>query len=238
MFRSIRQRFNWTRNSRPGFSVICIYNNRQKLDKYLVRSLNTQTAPYEILAIDNTDGHIKSAPEVLNMAAKKARYDYLMFVHQDVELDSKNWLAKAQIDLNSLYCPGAAGVAGRSSEGFASSVSHGNPPTFTGPMRLQKPAQVQTLDGCLIIVPKKIFSKISFDEATIEGFYLYVVDYCLDLMRLGYRNYVLPHPVYHESTGPGDSSVYQKTLDNIINKHRKSVKVIYSTVGEWKTITS
>jgi hypothetical protein len=219
----------------PGFSVICVYNDRYKLNNYLIKSLNNQTAPYELLAIDNTEGQIKSAPNIFNETAKKAKYDYLMFVHQDVDLDSRDWLANVQKDLKSLFRLGAAGVAGKNRDGFAASVSHGSPPIFVGPVRLEKPVRVQTLDGCLVIVPKNIFKKISFDESTIEGWHLYVVDYCLDLARRGYWMYVLPQHIYHESTGPRDSKVYQKTLNNIINKHRDHVRVIYSTVGEWKT---
>ena len=94
---------------------------------------------------------------------------------------------------------------------------------------------VLTLDGCLIIVPRKIFEGISFDETTSNGWYLYVVDYCLDLTRLGYNIYVLPHQIYHESMGPYDCSVYEKARKNILEKHQTHTKMIYTTVGDWKT---
>jgi GT2 family glycosyltransferase len=235
VFRSIRQCLNRWYKAEKGFSIICAYNNRRKLNDYLIRSLSNQTVSYELFAIDNTNGKTISAAGILNVTARKAKYNYLMFVHQDVALDSKDWLANVQRELDSLSLLGAAGVAGNSENGLVASVSHGNPPAFVGTERLNQPVQVQTLDGCLMIVPRKIFQKISFDEITIEGWYLYAVDYCLDLARLGYRIYVLPHQIYHESTGPRDSSVYQKTLNNIITKHRSHTKIIYSTVGEWKT---
>jgi GT2 family glycosyltransferase len=235
VFRSLKQWINKRRRVKKGFSIICVYNNRRKLNDYLIRSLNHQTFPFEFLAIDNTQGEAISAARVLNKTAGKARYDYLMFVHQDVALDSKEWLANVRRDLDSLYRLGAAGVAGKSQNGLAASVSHGNPPFFVGPEKLNSPVQVQTLDGCLMIVPRKIFERLSFDETTLEGWYLYVVDYCLDLTRLGYRIYVLPHQIYHESTGPSDSSVYRKTLNKILEKHRSHTRMIYTTVGDWQT---
>ena len=211
--------------TKKGFSVICVYNNRQKLNDF----------PFESFMIDNTANNIKSAARILNETARKARYEYLMFVHQDVTLYSHTWLADAYKDLGTLQHLGSAGVAGKNENGLVASVTHGNPPFFVGPERLTSPIQVQTLDGCLMIVPLKIFRRISFDEKTIQGWYLYVVDYCLDLVRRGYRNYVLPHQIYHESTGPSDLRLYENTLNNIIQKHRSHTPMIYSTMGEWKT---
>jgi len=235
VFQSIRQRLLRGCKAEMGISIICAYNDRQKLTDYLIHSLNQQDGPFESLMIDNTRGDFTSAAGILNETARKAKYEYLMFVHQDVALDSNTWLANVQRDLGSLYRLGAAGVAGKSKHGLATSVSHGNPPFFVGPKRLLRPAQVQTLDGCLIIVPRKIFEGISFDETTSNGWYLYVVDYCLDLTRLGYNIYVLPHQIYHESMGPYDCSVYEKARKNIIEKHRTHTKMIYTTVGDWKT---
>jgi GT2 family glycosyltransferase len=235
MFWRIRKLFFRRRQAGKGFSIICVYNNKKKLDAYLIKSLEQQTVPFELITVDNTAENFRSVAPLLNEAAKNAKHDYLMFVHQDVALVSKDWLANVQGDLGFLYRLGAAGVAGKSKNGFAASVCHGNPPYFVGPKRLNRPVRVQTLDGCLMIVSRKVFERTSFDETTIEGWYLYVMDYCLDLTRLGYRIYVLPHQIYHESTGPSDRTVYQKTLKNIIEKHRKYTKMIYATLGEWKT---
>jgi glycosyltransferase involved in cell wall biosynthesis len=218
-----------------GFSVLCVYNNRQKFNDYLVTSLNRQTIPFELIAIDNTTGKFNSAAPLLNEAAKNAKYDYLMFAHQDVSLDSPKWLERVRKDLEKLYPFGAAGVAGKLDKEMLASVSHGNPPCFVGKIKLRKPARVQTLDGCLMIVPKETFLKMPFDEAAVDGWMLYVANYCLDLIRQGYRNYVLPHEVYHESTGCEDRDALQNVMTKIIARHQDHVKTIYTTVGTWKT---
>jgi len=225
------------KKSRPqkGFSVICVYNNREKLEKYLEQSLKKQTVPYELITIDNTTGKFHNAAPILNEAAKKARYEYLMFVHQDISLHSVEWLAKAVKDLEKIHQLGAAGVAGKRDEKILASVSHGNPPRFAGKKRLKKPVPVQTLDGCLMIVPKENFLKMPFDEAAVDGWMLYVTNYCLDLIRQGYRSYVLPHEVYHESTGCEDRAAIQNVMSKIIVRHKDHIKTIYTTVGTWKT---
>jgi len=218
-----------------GVSVICIYNSREKLEKYLLPSLEKQTSTYEMLAIDNTENIYKSAPAILNETAKKAKYTYLMFVHQDVALESSTWLEDVQRDISSLPGLGAAGVAGKNSMALFASVRHGVPPRKVNRKRFLIPLSVQTLDGCLMIVPKQVFEQVLFDEKTIESWYLYVANFCLDLKRQGYSCYVLPRWIYHESRGPKNRSYYLPTLQKVIEKHRDQVKVIYTTYGNWKT---
>lgn len=218
-----------------GISIICVYNNREKLDKYLIPSLEKQTAAFELLTIDNTAGKHVSAPAILNQTAEKATYEYLMFVHQDVSLDSETWLADAQRDMRLSPRLGAAGVAGRNVIGLFAAVRHGIPPKKINRKRFFWPIRVQTLDGCLMIVPKKIFEIVLFDEKVIKGWYLYVPNFCLDLLRLGYSSYVLPRWIYHESTGPEDRSRWHPTMQEIIKKHRDHVKKIYTTLGIWET---
>ena len=84
------------------FSIICVFNNSKKLDQYLIKSLEQQTVPFELITIDNTEGNYRAAAPVLNQAAKSARHEYLMFVHQDVALDSEDWLARAANDMKTL----------------------------------------------------------------------------------------------------------------------------------------
>ena len=50
---------------------------------------------------------------------------------------------------------------------------------------------VQTLDECLIIIPKTIFEKFKFDEITCQKWDLYVVEYCLNMKRNNVNSYVI-----------------------------------------------
>ncbi len=217
----------------PGVSVICAFNDRQKLDTFLIPSLQKQSSPHERLLIDNTHGRYSSATEILNETARRAKFDLLMFVHQDVSLTSEHWLRDAQEAISRLKRCGAAGAAGSGRRGRWASVLHGYPPRSAG-QRVRKPVKVQTLDGCLIIVPKAVFETVPFDPAH-KGWYLYVANYCLDLARHGYRSHVLPGDIYHESMRPSHSGAYEGARKYIISKYREDVRTVYTTVGNWKT---
>lgn len=213
-------------------SIICAYNDPGKLDRFLVSSLKNQACPFELLTIDNTRGQHHSAGKILNKAAGKARFPYLMFVHQDVAILSRYWLRGAIRMLHGLERCGAVGVAGKTTSGNVTDVLHGSPPVPAGKPLSGKPAESQTLDGCLMIVPRTLFEQVLFDEAH-EGWYLYVAGYCLDLVRRGYKNYVIPSGIYHESEGPANPAVFEKAREYLLNKHRGFIDIIYTTIGIW-----
>lgn len=217
-----------------GFSIVCAYNDRGKLERFLLRSLEGQSAPFELLLIDTRAGGVKSAPPILNEAAKRARFDHLVFVHQDVALGSPHWLEDVRAALEKLGRYGAAGVAGRAEGGLFASVLHGDPPQPVGTQPVTGPQPVQTLDGCLMIVPRAVFLEQGFDETTCRGWHFYVADYCLDLAERGLDVFVLPNGVYHESMGPADPSVYQDAKRALLKKHRRH-KTLYLTMGVWET---
>jgi hypothetical protein len=222
--------------STAGVSVICPFNSREKLERYLLPSITSQRAPHELLLIDNTRGHHPSAAQVLNRTARQAVYDHLLFVHQDVSLDHPNWLTDALEELSTLKRLGAAGVAGRNRKGMVSSVYSGFPRRLVGEgWKPSVPVRVQTLDGCLLLVSRKLFLKFPFDESATDGWYLFVANYCLDLARMGHRSYVLTQGVFHESLGPANLSVLENSRARIVARHRDHIRTLYTTVGIWDT---
>lgn len=218
-------------------SIVCIYNNRQILSDYLLKSLKNQTVKFEFIKLNNTKGQFKSAAEALNYGGKKAKGKYLMFVHQDVDLYSNTWLEEVEKILDKLSKLGIAGVAGRSKDedSVITQIKHGNPPRFVGKMQIKKPYEVQTLDECLVIIPKTIFSTLQFDENVCDNWHLYAVDYCLSVKRLGFDSYVLPIFIYHKSPGYSISGKYFASLKKVLKKHKSYYGKIYTTVGGWST---
>lgn len=209
------------RRTKPvGFSVICVWNNREKLDRFLLASLHNQTFPCELLLIDNRNGEFKNAARILNETARKAKYSRLLFVHQDVALGSPDWFSKVWKNLNRLRRFGAAGAAGRNAKDMFSNLKHSQPPQPASDRQIKPPVHVQTLDGCLMIVQKDLFLQQSFDEKTCTGWYLYIAEYCLELARRKRKVYVLPQEIYHESIGPSDPEVYKETKTQLPAKHR------------------
>ena len=233
-------------------SVVCVYNNKKIFNNFLLKSLNNQTADFELIGIDNTSNKFKSAAEALNYGGKKATNKYIMFAHQDVSVLHKTWLKDIEKLLDSISNLGIAGVAGMSESGSSNpergrnKITHGMPSeVWSWGNQIQKPEPVQTLDECLVIVPKSTFDVLEFDEKTCNGWHLYVVDYCLSAKERGFGVYALPVDLYHLSSAVSKKKFpsligplpdeYYSTLDSLIKKHRNKFKRIYTTCGDWST---
>ncbi len=217
------------------FSIICVYNNKEILDEYLLKSLNIQSREYELILIDNVKIKFKSASEALNYGGNNAKGEYLLFVHQDVELKSDRWLEDTEKIMDTLENCGIAGVAGVPENEFQlkSNMQNGIPPVSPGE-EIKIPTIVQTLDECLLIIPKSVFIKYKFDE-NLVGWHLYGVDYCLNIKERGFNVYAIPTFVYHRSYMTNYPKEYYQLLKIIFDKYRDQYKKIYTSCGIWNT---
>jgi len=219
-------------------SIVCVYNNERILNDYLVKSLDKQTVKFELIKLNNTKGYYKSASQALNSGGKKTKGKYIMFVHQDVDLFSKTWLEEVEKMLDNMSNLGIVGVAGKKNKnGVMTNITHGEPPKLAGKICIQKPVKVQTLDECLIIIPRCVFDVLQFDEKVCDDWHLYAVDYCLNVRRLGFDAYVIPKRIYHRSPGYSMSKRYYVILKKVVKKHKQDYKIIYTTMGNWNTST-
>lgn len=218
-------------------SIVCVYNDENIFKGFLSKSLQTQTAAYELIAIDNTQGIFTSASQALNYGASriKGTIKYIMFAHQDIDLCSLAWLEETEKMLDCLPDLGIAGVAG-SREGDKksfSNITNGMPPKNAG-LKIQRPLRAMTVDECCVIVRRKVFEKYRFDEKTCDSWHLYVVEYCLRILQTGLSVYILPSSVYHASLGVQGPD-YFRALTRVLHRYRQSYKKIYTTCGCWNT---
>ena len=219
-------------------SVICVYNNKKILDNCLLKSIKNQTTKVELILLDNREGRFKSAAEALNFGGEQANGKYLMFVHQDIILYSNLWTEKVERMLDKLPNFGIVGVAGKckSTKAVITNIEHGIPKKAAGEIHIKKPEKVQTVDECLIIIPKTVFGILQFDEKVCSDWHLYAVDYCLSVKKLGFDSYVIPIFAYHKSLAYSMSKKYFIILKKILKKHKNCYKIIYTTVGNWSTV--
>jgi hypothetical protein len=98
-------------------SIVCVYNDEAVLKRFLLKSLQNQTAKYELILEDNTRSRFSSAAQALNHGGRKASSKYIMFVHQDIDLLSDRWLEDVERWLDMIPNLGIAGVAGMSEFG-------------------------------------------------------------------------------------------------------------------------
>ncbi|MHA1727880.1 MAG: glycosyltransferase [Promethearchaeota archaeon] len=225
-------------------SVVCVYNNEKILRKFLLKSLEKQSTDFEPILLDNRKGEFKSMAQALNYGGLKSKGDYILFANQRIWLDSKSWLEDAEIILNSLSDLGIVGISGESEQigagGNRSKWALTN--FFFDPKGfVQKPEEVQTLNECLLIVPRTIFNKYKFDSKNFDGNYLYGADYCLSLKCFGLKAYVIPLPTnFYLNPEIKNSKFFedlQKYQQRLYSKHKNNFSHIYTWIGKVSPIS-
>lgn len=220
-------------------SLICVYNNEEILEKYLLASLKEQTILYDIVLVDNRENKFKSAAEALNFGAFNAKGDFFVFLHQDISFVSKQTLKEIEGIIQKLPQNSIIGVAGVKDEsGVISNIKHGDPPYQVGNQRVEDHKICQTVDECFFIVPKNIFNKLNFDATTCDGWHLYAVDYCLTAEeKLNTKTYVAPiNTIYHRSDSSNSmNKSYYSILKRVTHKHKRYKNSLYTTMGVWPT---
>jgi hypothetical protein len=241
-------------------SVISIINNNDVAKKYLLKGLHSQTTKYELLLIDNTASVYTSGSQANNLASLEATGDYLMFIHQDVLLRSKNGLKQVEDWLSTLSKVGLAAAVGmikpkfiNQYEAYARYLSllrlgllhlwflrygrgnnlHGSSMSPWGGRFVTSPVCVQTVDEFFLTIPASIFEHTKFDEVTCSDWHLFGTDYSLSIQQKGYKVYVLPISVIHRSKGT-ISIPYVRTLAKVLEKH-KNEKVVNTPWGLYPT---
>ena len=241
-------------------SVVSIINNHDVAKNYLLKGLNRQTAKYELLLKDNTNSVYASGSQANNLASLEATGDYLMFIHQDVLLSSKNALKQVEDWLSSLSKVGLAGIVGMIKPKFINQYEayaryllllrlgllnlwflrygrgnnlHGLTLSPWGGRFIKDPVCVQTVDEFCLVVPTKIFEQSKFDEVTCSDWHLFGTDFALTITRKGYNVYVLPISVNHRSQGT-ISIQYVRTLAKVLDKHQDE-KVVNTPWGLYPT---
>jgi glycosyltransferase involved in cell wall biosynthesis len=159
---------------------------------------NTIGVAYEIIADDNSDGK-KGICEVYNNGIKKAQYDILCFMHEDIEIKTNDWGKKLISYFEQDHELGLVGIAGSSykpltpstwgGRGFAQSIyvnviqsykftDKPDELVWKNPFH-ELLSRVACLDGVFLCTTKRVTDQIKFDEHTFKGFHGYDIDFSL-----------------------------------------------------------
>ena len=216
-------------------SIICVYNNENILEEYLIKSLNRQTEKYEFILIDNRENKFKSAASALNFGAKKAHGEYLVFAHQDIYFSDENWIKNTTKQLKNLNNTGIVGVAGKTIDSLVrSNIKQGLNPVDVSPFKIAKAEKASTLDECLFIIPKTVFDKYNLNEDICDDWHLYAVEYVYNIKNQGLEAYIIPTTLEHRSKGASMSETYYTTLPKLQKKYLKR-GLIRTCMGDWFT---
>ena len=193
-----------------------------------MNSLKAQTVRYEVVPVDNCNGRFQNAARALNWGASQATGNWILFAHQDVALLSRDWLKKAEETLEQLDSVGWVGVAGRTAAGEQRGFLR-NCAALQG-LPFTQPNEVQTLDELLLIHRRNSGARDCFDDE-VPGWHAYGVDACCDAIRRGKKNYVLPLPVWHDSSGVNLAGL-PEAHEFVWQKHGQALGRIHTTCGD------
>lgn len=168
--------------------------------------------PYEIIAIDNRK-EPESIASAYNRGAAKAKYPYLLFIHEDAGFVDKNWAEEITNKLSEQDC-GVIGFAGSQLMLNAPGgwnvmpqwcvwniIEAGNHNMINIDGSTLPFKEVVALDGFAMFVRKDVWQKHHFDTTVLRGFHCYDVDFSLSI-GIEYKNYVCTDiMLYHDSKG-------------------------------------
>ncbi len=232
----------------PLASIIIPTRNGQKLVRQCIESIRAKTtyAPYEIVLVDNgsddaaaiayfrslqdagtvrllADPRPFNFSRLNNEAAREARGDYLVFLNNDIEVITPDWLsemvshaqrpeigavgARLWYPNNTIQHAGLVLVAG-----LAAHAHHGRKRGDHG--YFSRASLIQSLSAvtaaCLCVRRAVLDEVGGFDEALAVAFN--DVDLCLRIQAAGYRNLYTPYAelYHHESASRGYEDTPEK----------------------------
>ena len=180
---------------------------------------------YEIIKIDNPG--LMSICEAYNRGAEKARYDNLLFLHEDVIFVDDLWGQKLIEILQKPNC-GIVGVAGGDYYSYVPGSWWNNHHKFlhliqadksgnehfnnrAGFPNNQSEINVKSLDGVFLACTKQVYNDVKFDER-IDGYHGYDLIFSLKASKK-YNNFVTDKIlIKHFSSG----TLSKEWLQNVI----------------------
>jgi hypothetical protein len=155
----------------------------------------TAGVEHEILTADNR-GTQKGICQVYNELAAAARYPYLVFVHEDVQFNKKNWGRELCGLFETLPNTGAIGIAGSHYKSKSISGWHTNIAAHDAyhimhitngtqhPLIHYRPEKKEVypavcLDGVFIATTKANWQQVKFNEEKLKGFHFYDLDFSM-----------------------------------------------------------
>lgn len=204
--------------------MISIIVSTYRLEFFNALSQNIQLTigniSYEIIQVWNPG--MMSLSEAYNKGAKEAQYDFLLFLHEDVEFLVPNW-GYIILKYSKIENAGVCGLAGSLKKfhlptGFETGirkyrqiyVKHGREDEDKPHSNINF-IKVKTLDGVFLAMSKKVWEILKFNE-DIKGYHFYDLDISLRSSKL-FQNYVIDDlPLFHFSLGCFNDSWLKASL--------------------------
>lgn len=235
---------------------IIICSRYKEIDKEFAANIKFTIGniAYEIIWIDNSNNSY-SIFTAYNEGVKKAKYNYLCFMHEDIVFHSTNWGEIINNIFNLESNIGMIGIVGgcyisQHSISWYSSYPYTIGKLYQGKningvylkrMEDFNNSQIthnyaKTIDGLFMVIPRNFFieKQLFFDSNTYKGFHLYDFDISMQINSLGYQIYVTNDIlIEHKSSGCINTQYYE----NLFKFHKKWINLLPQTSIEQELIT-
>ncbi len=204
--------------------IICSINN-DYLNRLITSIKDTVQIDFELLVIDNKKEQL-SISEAYNKCARNAKFQYLVFVHEDVEFLNFNW-GLSLINILDNKKVGIVGVAGSTYlpsvpsgwylpiEDFNKVYIHQGFKYIAKPVRIDDQGDDLTsvflVDGVFLAMRKDVFHQFPFNEQ-IVGFHAYDVDICQRISTKYCNVFTKQIQILHHSEGKVNQSYFDALL--------------------------
>jgi GT2 family glycosyltransferase len=184
--------------------------------------------PFELVVIDNSENKY-SIFEAYNEGIKKASYNFLCFMHEDVWYHSQDW-GKSIIKHLSISNIGLIGLAGAYYLLSIPSTWFKAKPYVKNLIQkdfkhysIKEDKEVICVDGFWFCSRKDIFQQVAFDEKIFSGFHFYDLDISMQIHEKGYSIQVISDVTIEHFSG---GSLDRQWLDSayiFYNKWKKQL---------------
>lgn len=188
-------------NRRIMISIVICSASKDMLANAIKNIENTIGVPYEVISFDNPDGK-DGICRLYNEGARKAKFDIVCFMHEDLDIKTKNWGGIVLDTFSGNHKLGVLGIVGCAYKSaaptaweaisFEAELIHCNyiqsfkyakhdPMTFFKNPTGKDIANVVSVDGMWFCTTKAITQKYQFDETLLTGFHCYDLDFCFQV---------------------------------------------------------
>lgn len=192
-------------------SIIVCSINENFYNKLIVNIARTINVAYEIIKIENSVKNYGIC-KAYNIGAKKSKFPYLCFLHEDIEFKTEQWGTNLINLMSSDDEIGLIGVAGSTYKSYVPSTwsqgiyqtdyqniiqHHRYNVIKVSSKTVNDCIQVKVLDGVFLFTKKEIWEKYKFDENSFDKFHCYDLDFSMQVGRefkiLVYNKLLIEH---------------------------------------------
>jgi hypothetical protein len=219
-------------------SIIISSANASDLQRVTKSIENTIGVPFEIIGIDNSDSQL-GISAVYNRGTQLARYEMLCFMHEDIELLTRDWGSILVSIFEKNPQLGLVGVAGGGYKSVVPSSWYNADMEVNGEFycnliqgfrhsgrdefhdyrnpRNESLSSVASIDGCWMCTKKSIAIAYPFDEALLTHFHGYDLDFSLAVQEK--YTVAVTYEILLRHFSEGNFS--DRWLEDIVKLHKK-----------------